>query len=534
MTVIEITGFALSENARILPSSLEDCYQLIAAKDTVIAKKDTLIALLEEKLRLAQIARFAKSSEKTDLMAMGQVDCFADEAFDVPEDNGESESVTVPAHERRRGKRKPFPEYLPRERMVHELPEDELLLDNGLRYVKIGEEISSQLDVVPAKVTVVEHVRYKYAVPGFEEYGVKTAPYSSKQPLPKSIASSGLLAHIVQHKYEYHLPLYRQAQMWQSCDIDISRSSMCRWLKLLGIKAAPVIAEILEQMKLEPMMQADETRLTVINDNNKKAGAASHGGWMWVYTNKAGVVYDYQSTRAGKHPKQLLEEFKGFIQSDAYGGYNALFTDDTDKISVGCWAHARRKYTEVVKSVGKKKKPPPLTAYILKFIGKLYTIEQQVRERQLDADGIYAVRQAKAVPILKRLKACLDENAVKTPPKSLLGKAIGYTLNNWAALSRYVDSGHTEIDNNSAERRVKPFAVGRKNWLFSGNTETAMASANLFTLVENAKLYNLKVHGYLKYVFEGLAAAKTPRDFECLTPRFAREVVAHKKTQTQK
>lgn len=528
-------------DAQNLPSSIGDCHELIATKDTVIsekntviAQKDVLIALLEDKLRLAQIARFAQSSEKIDLMAMGQIDCFADEAFDLPEDAGDDETVIVPKHERRRGKRKPFPEYLPRERVVHELPEDELILANGMRYVKIGEEISSQLDVVPAKVTVIEHVRYKYAVPGFEEYGVKTAPYSNKQPLPKSIASSGLLAHIVQHKYEYHLPLYRQSQMWQSCDVDISCSSMCRWLKRLGEMSAPVVTEIMEQMKCEPMVQADETRLTVINDSNKKADSSSHGGWMWVYTNKAGVRYDYQSSRSGEHPSKLLEEFKGYIQSDAYSGYNVMFRNDTEKISVGCWAHARRKYMDIVKSLGKKKKPPVVTAYILKMIGKLYGIEKIAREQNLDSAEIYTLRQNEAIPILNKLKQHLDETIIKTPPTSLLGKAMGYTLNNWDALIRYVDSGHTEIDNNSAERRIKPFAVGRKNWMFSGNTATAIASANLFTLVENAKLYNLKVHDYLKYVFEGLASAQSPRDFERLTPRFAREVVAHKKVETKK
>ncbi len=513
----------------MLPASLEACHQLIVTKDTVIAKKDALIAALEDKLRLAQLTRFAQSSEKLDLMAMGQVDCFADESFDLPESELDESTVTIPEHQRSRGKRKHFPDYLPRERIVHELSDEELALPNGMRYVKIGEEVSSQLDVVPAKVTVMEHVRYKYAVPGFDEYGVKTAPYSTQQPLPKSIASSGLLAHIVQHKYEYHLPLYRQAQMWQSCDIDMSRSSMCRWLKQLGDMVTPVVEQISEQMMLEPMIQADETRLRVINDSNKKADANSHTGWMWVYTNKAGVLYDYQSSRSGEHPGQLLEEFKGYIQSDAYSGYAAMFRNDTEKISVGCWAHARRKYMDIVKSLGKKKKPPAFTRYVLKLIGQLYAIEKRAREQQLAVNDLYTLRQIEAVPILGQLKRHLEETVVKTPPSSLLGKAIGYTLNNWEALSRYVESGHTEIDNNSAERRIKPFAVGRKNWLFSGNTTTAKASANLFTLVENAKLHNLNVHAYLKYVFEGLITAKRPRDFESLTPCFARDVVAHKK-----
>jgi transposase len=211
---------------------------------------------------------------------------------------------------------------------------------------------------------------------------------------------------------------------------------------------------------LEPYVQADETRLTVLSSVNKDPEKPSHISYMWVYNNKAGVIYDYQNSREGIHPKNKLLEYNGYIQTDAYSGYDCLFIDTEDRISVGCWAHARRKFTDVVKTIKSK---GGYANRILKLIGQLYKIEAQAKEGKLSEAEILNVRQKYSVPILNQIKILLDEVLHRTPPKGLLGKAISYSLDNWKELNAYTRDGALEIDNNSAERRVRPFAVGRKN-----------------------------------------------------------------------
>ena len=229
----------------------------------------------------------------------------------------------------------------------------------------------------------------------------------------------------------------------------------------------------------------------------------------------------------------MLSEFQGYVQTDAYSGYNGLFKPQSGRLSVGCWAHASRKFMDVIKAQGKGHTTLGYAEKIITFIKGLYALERVAKKAEMAPEKIIALRQKHAQPILTEIKTLLDAVHLKTPPKSLLGKAVGYALNNWVQLNRYIDHGNLPIDNNNAEGKVKPFAVGRKNWLFSGHTESAKASANLFTLIENAKLYNLKVFEYLKYIFDRIGKAKTARDFEQLTPQFAQEYVLKLKPPPQ-
>ena len=472
--------------------------------------------------------QFGRSAERyTDfndkqgcLFDEAELDALMAEGHIIDHDTGDVE-VDIKPHKRKtnQGKRKPLPDYLPREIIEYHLTGEDLVLDNGAILSEISSDTSEQLEIILAMVKVIQYVRYKYAVKGQEELGVYIADMPT-QPIAKSIASSGLLAHIVQSKFCYHLPLYRQQQIWQSMDIELSRSSMCRWMLTLGEKVQPVIDEVIEQMKLLPYMQADETTVTVINDNQKKADNKSHKGYMWAYNNPAGVVYDYQSTRHGKHPRSMLDEFEGYLQTDAYSGYNDLFKPGSNRTSVGCWAHARRKYVDVIKALGKNAKAGYAHVFVKK-IAKLYAIESKAKEAKLSCESLYKKRQSEAVPILHEIKLLIDEISPRTPAKSLLGKALTCSKSNWTQLCRYTETDYDPIDNNDTERKVKPFTVGRKNWLFSGNTKSAKGSANLFSMIENAKLYQLKVFEYLKYVFDRIGNAKTDKDFEQLTPKFA-------------
>ncbi len=494
---------------------------------------DSLIAqneMFKEHILLLTARLYGKSSEKftnPDDRQGWLFDEATDAAFDQIKDT-EEETVTetrVPEHTRvkKRGKREVLPEYLPRQRIIHELPQNELVGANGEQYVVIGEEITEQLDVIPQQIFIWQHVRLKYAVAQREELGIKIAPLP-QFVLPKSHASSGLLAHITQAKFCHHLPLYRQEQIWKQLEISLPRNSMCRWLAELGEKVQPVVDEVFEQMKLLPYIQADETTVAVVNEKTQPQ-KSSHNGYMWVYNNTAGTIYDYQPNREGINAKNMLDEFKGYVQSDAYGGYNLLFTAESGRVSVGCWAHARRKFVEVTKvldGADKNRKKDSHADQMIKLIAGLYKIEAECKALQLTKDQVTKVRQDQALPILTDIKKKLDEWLLSARPSSALGKAIAYSLNNWQALTRYVEHGQVPIDKNDTERKVKPFVIGRKNWLFAGNTRGAKASANLYSLIESAKAHDLKVFEYLKYVYD-LGSAESDKDYEALTPQFVRE-----------
>jgi transposase len=515
-------GFSKSQNELFKLKELVKSLSLqVQEKDQIINNKDQFIEQLKEALLLAKAKRFGFSAESYLDIDNPQISLF-DEAEVSLDDTEESQDTVVSTYTRNKnkGKRKSLPDYLPREIVEHRLSEDDLTLDNGLKYEEIGTIESEQLEIIPADVKVIKHVRYKYAVKAHEEHGVLVAPIIG-QVIPKSVASNGLLAHIAQSKYAYHLPLYRQQEIWKDLEVDLSRASMSRWMVQLGEMVQPVVDEILEQIKLQPYVQVDETTVRVL-DNPSKSGK----GYMWVYHNKSvGCVFQYKEDRSGLNALEVLEDYQGYVQSDDFSGYSRVCTPGSDRISVGCWAHARRKFIDVTKALSKKGSRGHVHEFI-ELINKLYTIEAKARSDGRTPDQLYEIRQIKSVPILEKIKAKLDDVVLRTPPKGLLGKAIGYTLDNWPQLNNYTKAGYLPIDNNNIENKIRPFAVGRKNWLFSGSEKGAQSSANLFTLVENAKMFNLKIFDYLKYVFDHIATAKTDKDYEALTPMYAQQFVA--------
>jgi transposase len=507
----------------------------ISAQEAEKLKQAQTIAQLKEQLRLAYIRRYARSSEQFAEINDRQGNLFDEGEYPpVMQEPVETQSsILVAEHTRKvqRGKRQELPDYLPVRQIEYTLPEAELIGPNGEVFTQIGTEVLKQLEVIPAEVRIIEHIRHKYAVKGREELGVRLAPMP-KQPIPKSIASPGLLAHIVQAKYEHHLPLYRQEQIWKSLDVHLPDNTLGRWMVQAGELVQPLVAYLMEEIKQHRHIHVDETPVTVIKDEHKASDAVSHQGYMWVYTNHLGVVFDYRSSRSGSHPEEMLEEFKGYVQTDAYAGYNGLFKDGSRK-SVGCFAHARRKFADIKKMAGKKHKTP-VVDHVLNLIAKLYHLESQAKEKELTETERYELRQEKAVPILKRLEGYLRETLPKTPPQGMLAKAMQYALNHWEALYRYTEDGTLNIDNNPAERAIKPFTLGRKNWLFAGNTHSAKAGANLYSLIESAKLYQLKIHDYLSYVFEHLPNADTPRKIEMLLPQYAQAHVPKIKPEIHK
>ena len=502
---------------------IQNCYQAIAD--------------LTQQLKLAKARQFGRSAdtfvdpnaptqdhlfdEAEILELMGELVGLVQTAADAEAAASEAEKkVQVPAHERiiNRGKRQPLPAYLARVETVYELSPEELIGTTGELFEPIGFETSEQLNIIPQEIYVLLHKRMKYAVKGLEELGVRTARMPL-QMIPKSIASAGLLAHIAQAKYQHHLPLYRQEQIWKELEIDLPRASPSRWMLEVGNQLQPLIDLIFKSIKSTGYVHADETAVTVLK--NKKAGEDSYKGYMWVYTNDQGSIYDFRTSRAGRHPQEMLSDFEGYLQVDGYAGYNAPCSNPKI-IEVGCMAHVRRKFTDIQKAAGKGAKLP-VVEQVLKQIQALYKIESEAKEHHLSPEEIYKIRQEQAKPILEKLHLYLQDIRPKTPPKGLLGKAITYALNHWIVVSRYIDDGRLDIDNNAAERCVKPFAVGRKNWLFSGTTESAKASGNIFSLIESAKIHDLKIFDYLSYVFEQLPMADTEEKLAALLPIKAKE-----------
>lgn len=369
---------------------------------------------------------------------------------------------------------------------------------------------------------VERHIRYKYACPdceGVESQGptVKIAPVP-EQIIPKSIATAGLLAHIVVSKFEDALPFYRQEKIFARLGIELGRATMCGWMIKLYELIVPLLQLFCAEIRSGPVVNIDETPLQVLNEPGRSNTTKSY---MWVFRGgdpgRPALVYEYHPTRSGQVPLAFLDGYQGFVQTDGYTGYNALGRKP-GIVLVGCWVHARRKFDKVIKAKGSARRTGAADE-ALAHIGKLYAIEKQAREAELDPEQIYALRQQEAKPVLDEFKAWLGKKSVTTPPKGLLGKAIGYTLNNWDQLVRYIDDGHLRPDNNLVENAIRPFVVGRKNWLFSGHPRGAEASAALYSLIETAKANGLNPYFYLRHLFDHLPSAQTDDELRKLMPQ---------------
>lgn len=484
-------------------------------------KSQSRIDYLEERIRLLQNELFGRKSEKQKFPEKDQLQlCLFDEP-ELPEPE-KFATITVPAHTRKKSGRKPLPKDLPRIDVIHDIDESEKICACGCQLSRIGQEESEKLDIIPAKMQVIHHIRYKYACKnceGVEDDGptVKIAPLPI-QFIPKGIATPGLVAQILVSKYEDALPFYRQEKIFARLGVDIPRSSMCGW----SIKAAehckPVLELLHRKILSGPLVNIDETPVQVMKEPGRSNTSKSY---MWVFRggppDKPVLIYQYHPTRSGQVPNEFLKDYAGYIQTDAYTGYDALGRRP-GIYHMGCWAHARRKFMEVVKAgSGKGKKGHAETA--LEHIRKLYAVEKIARKDQLTPDQIVKLRQEKSKPVLEEFKNWLNALSGQTPPKGLLGKAVNYTLKNWPLLIRYLEKGYITPDNNAAENAIRPFVVGRKNWLFFGHPNGASASSCLYSLIETAKVCGLKPYDYLRYLFDRIPFAKTEADYEKLLPQ---------------
>jgi transposase len=481
-----------------------------------IDQKDQRITLPEEMLRVQRHKDYGASSEKDS--GQGQL-------FNEAEDNSltaESEvvDIVVPAHTRKKKKRVSIPADLPREDIIHNLAEaDKVCPHDGSELKLIGEEASEQLDIEPAKIKVLRHRRQKYACPCCEQYLITAN--KPVQPIEKSIAASGLLAYVAVSKYCDALPLYRQIAIFKRIGIELDRTTLANWMIKIGALVQLLINRLSEIANEQSVPHMDETPLQVLNEPNKTAQSKSY---MWVLaTTQASVpivLYHYSANRSGDVPVTLLPDFTGVLMVDGYEGYAAVCTKH-QLTRLGCWAHARtharRKFIDAQRQQPKGKTGKADIA--LGLIQKLYRIEKLSKDNSVDER--FDVRQAEAKPSIDKLKQWLDKSIASSPPKSTLGKALQYLNNQWPRLMAYLDSGCKPIDNNRAENAIRPFVIGRKNWLFSSSQSGAHASANLYSLIETAKANNLNPYEYLKRTFTKLPNIHSADDIENLLPWIA-------------
>ena len=493
-TIIQVNN---EENKEL---SQEDKIALLTQENEELTAK---LNWYEEQFRLSQQRRFGASSEKSN---SNQLSIF-NEAEDEAQTKQQEPDLEEVTYKRRKGKNKKKKSFddLPVEVMEYHLDESEQICPEcGEQLHVMSKEIRKELKIIPAQVKVVEHVRDVYACRNCEKENITTPIVTAPMPNPVlkgSFLSPSLLAYIMDRKYSEAVPLYRQEKQFNNFGIDLSRQNLANWV-IHG--ANNWLKHLYDRMHVyllqEDVLHADETTIQVLSEKGKAARSKSY---MWLYaTGSSGppiFMYEYQPSRANEHPKKFLAGFSGFLQTDGYARYNSV----QDVTLVGCFAHARRGFSDALKALPKGSVKTKTNAQEgLDFCNQLFQIERDLKD--LSAEERYEKRLEQSKPVLEAFLSWLNIKSNQTLPKSSLGKAIKYCLNQWIKLEAFLLDGRLEISNNRAERAIKPFVIGRKNFLFSKSTKGAIASAITYSIIETAKANNLNPFFYLNYLFEKL------------------------------
>src|SRR5471032_630910 len=481
---------------------------------------------LEELFRLAQLKRFAPSSEKLkdrvfdeaeQIAATEPADDDPDDAFALP-DTGLPE---VDKPERGKQGRKPLPAELPRRSIEYDLPDEQKICpccQNALH--RMGEQMSEQLHI-EVKASVLQHVRLKYACRHCEQHAehtpIVTAPMPA-QPLPGSNASAAMIATVTTGKYVDGTPLYRMEHALARADIEVGRATLANWIIRPAELHYSRLYEAMRQTLLsQPLIHGDETTVQVLKEPGKTAQSTSY---MWVYRSAEDccepvVLFDYQPGRAQQYPQAFLAGYKGLLMTDGYAAWRTL----EGPTHFGCLAHARRAFVDALKGM---KKPGGRAAHALEYFKALYQVETLAKgdlpESETRVDYTFRLRQQHSVPLLESFRKWLDELAPQILPESLLGKAISYTRNQWTYLSRYVNDGRAPIDNNVIERDIRPFCTGRSSWMFSDTVAGAKASAMIYSLMLTCRACNVEPYAYLVRVLSELPQRALDADVTDLLP----------------
>ena len=507
-------------NNDTLPRNVDELISIVTTLREKVVQQSLFIDQLLEEIRLGRHHRYGVKSEH---ISPDQLRLLLEEAqSQIPEpsnaEDNDNATESTPTKKRKRGRRQ-LPDHLPRIDIEHTLEDDACQCGQcQSMLIPFSTKESEQLDIVPAQVRVLRHTRHNYRCPNCEDADIKTAPLPP-QPIPKSNASPSTLVYLIIAKYLEGMPLYRLERQLNRYGMPVPRSTLANWMIQSGELLQPLINLMREKLVSYDIVQMDESRYQVLREDGKTAQSQSY---IWVQRggppNAPVILYDYDPSRSHGVPLRLLEGFKGYLQTDAYEGYGPVCRD-YQLTSVGCMAHSRRKFDEALKAqstVDPDKKKSSLAATALKMIQSLYRIERHIKN--LSSESKKAIRQEQSKPLLEELKAWLDRHVDVVPPKSALGKAMKYMLEQWRKLIVYIEDGRLNIDNNLCENAVRPFVMGRKSWLFATSVAGANASANLYSLVETAKANGHEPYAYLLTVFTKLPAAKTLEDIEALLP----------------
>ncbi len=440
---------------------------------------------------------------------------------DVEAESGEKLVTRRVQHKHGRAK---LPEALPRVAIEHDLkPEEKKCPCCGLERCRIGKEVTEQLEHIPASFKVLQHIRYKYAckpcslgcaacdakahidiaLREADKNGCTDTPeaLASVAPIAKGLAGPGLLAYVITSKLGDHLPLYRLERIFARQDVHIARSTMCAWLLSAGKLVQPLVDLMGQRVRQSRVVHTDDTRVPV---QDETVEGKCKSGRIWTYIGDRDhpyIVYDYTPDRTRAGPSKWLGEFRGFLQADAYGGYDGIYA--TGVKEVACWAHGRRHFFDVKDTDGRR------SAQMLTMVRDLYQVEDDAKDQiaaakdctPVEADAIrLALRQQKSIPLLEQIKTWLDKEQVLVLPRSPMAQAIGYLLNQWDALCIYTTQGFLNIDNNAAERALRRVGIGRKNWLFAGHDVAAQRTSTLYSLIASAERHGIDPQAYLRGV----------------------------------
>lgn len=454
-----------------------------------------------EQFRLKQHQQFGASSERTEpeqQQLFNEAEAEAQPSLTEPS----IEEITYRRH-KSQGRREEQLKDLPVKTIEYRLPPEEQVCSCcGGSMHEMSTQVRQELTIIPAQAHVTKHVRYVYACRRCDREDVQTPIVTAPMPapvLPGSLVSPSTMAHIMTQKYVESMPLYRQEQQLCRLGIELSRQTLANWM-IQGAERwlRPLYERMREHLLMQDILSADETNLQVLREPGRPAESTSY---LWLYrTGREGppiVLYDYQTTRASKHLSRFLSGFKGYLHVDGYAGYNGL----PDITLVGCWAHARRKFDEALKALLAEQRNAAVAAKEgLEFCNQLFAIEREIHNAT--PEQRYKIRKERSRPVMEAFLAWLKDQRPRVLPKSAFGQAISYCLNQWDKLEAFLQDGRLELDNNRSERSIKPFVIGRKNWLFANTPKGAKASATIYSIVESAKENGLNPFNYLQYLFE--------------------------------
>ena len=506
-----------TQSSDYLQADKDELLDVIEQKSQLLTLKDKRIKVLEESLRLARLKRFGRSSEQSDDQAylFDEVEQILDEQPEAEEILSES-TAPIPTKKKQKTGRKPFSADLPRKAIYLKLTEEEKEGAIDTFFTKVKEE----LDIIPAQVQVIEYFQEKaiFAETTHGDSRQIKAALLPKHPFPKAMGSIRLMAHIIIAKYADGLPLYRMESILERYGGDISRATMANWVIKLSQQLQPLINLLWEQQLSGSIIQMDETRIQVLKEPGR---SITSDKYMWVSRSgmpeHPSVLFEYDPSRSQEIPLRLLDGFSGYLQTDGYAGYNAA-CHQNEITQLGCWDHARRKFKEAQKAQpkGKKNQKPTKADMALAYINKLYLIERQLKDSNVNEK--YQARQKQSLLLLKQLRKWIDNNLGKVPKDSLTGVALTYVDNQWEKLMVYCDDGRLNISNILAENAIRPFVIGRKAWLFADTPKGAKASSVHYSLIETARANSMEPYAYLVSILERLPYADTVEKLEELLP----------------